>query len=185
MNEVDRELVREVSRLHDGLDALSYYDFLALRPGCDYVAVREAFYARAQRFHPDRFVAIGGDALRRAAYEVYKRMTESFNVLMDPQLRLAYDAVRLRGKSRLSDVARAKRRLGADERQVANPFARIYLRSARAKLERGDLEAAWTDVRLGLSLEDALPLRGLLRAIRTHPKAASLGLDTAEPGGES
>jgi DnaJ-class molecular chaperone len=176
MSEVDRELVREVTRLHEGLETLSYYDFLALRPGCDYVAVREAFYARAQRFHPDRFVAMRGQEVRRAAYEVYKRMTESFNVLMDPQLRLAYDAVRLQGKSRLSDVARAKRRLGADERQVANSFARIYLRSARAKLERGDLQAAWIDVQLGLSLEDALPLRGLLRAIRSHPKAASLGL---------
>jgi DnaJ-class molecular chaperone len=184
MNEVDRELVREVTRLHEGLSMLSYYDFLALRPGCDYVTVREAFYARAQRFHPDRFVAMKGDAIRQAAYEVYKRMTESFNVLMDPQLRLAYDAVRLQGKSRLSDVARAKRRLGADERQVANLFARIYMRSARAKLERGDIEAAWIDVQLGLSLEEALPLRGLLRAIRSHPKARSLGLANEDGGGE-
>lgn len=172
MNEVDRELVREVSRLHDGLLNLSYYEFLGLRPGCDYVAVREAFYARAQRFHPDRFVFSGGESFRRAAYEVYKRMTEAFNVLMDPQLRVAYDAVRVGGEARLSDVARAKRRLTADERQVSNPFARIYVRSAKAKLEQGDLKGAWIDVQLGLSLEDALPLRGILRAIRSDPRAA-------------
>jgi curved DNA-binding protein CbpA len=175
---VDRELVREVARLHGGLDSLSYYEFLSLRPGCDYVAVREAFYARAQRFHPDRFVFASGDSLRDAAYEVYKRMTEAFNVLMDPQLRVAYDAVRLKGDARLSDVARARRRLSAEERQVSNPFARIYLRSAKAKHERGELTAAWIDCQLGLSLEDALPLRGLLRAIRSDPRArAKLGVD--------
>jgi curved DNA-binding protein CbpA len=93
----------ELLRLHAGLAIATYYDFLGLRPGCDYVAVREAFHARAQRYHPDRFV-VGGDAERRQlAYEVYKRMTEAYQVLCDPELRAAYDEARLRGRWRGRD----------------------------------------------------------------------------------
>jgi len=143
-----------------------------LRPGCDYVAIRDAFHARAQRYHPDRFVFTVGDELVRAAYEVYKRMTEAYNVLFDPDLRAAYDEARMKGQARLSDVARS-RRLSADERKVANTFARIYLRSARQKLERKDLRGAWIDVQLGLVLETAPPLVAVLEEIRRDPEAAS------------
>jgi hypothetical protein len=76
----------------------------------------------------------------------------------------------MKGEVRLSEVARA-RRLTQDERQLANQFARIYLRSAQAKIERGELRAAWIDVQLGLSLEDAGVLRKLLETIQTHPDA--------------
>lgn len=157
-------LDEEVVALHEGLGSMTYYDFLGLRPGCDYVAVREAFYRRAQRFHPDRFVASSNPAIVRAAYAVYKRVTEAFNVLLDPHLRIAYDEARLRGDVRLSEVARA-RRLSAAERQCSNPIARIYLRSAQAKLERGELRSAWIDVELGLSLEAAPPLVALRQEI--------------------
>lgn len=167
------ELEHEVQALYEGLDSLSYYDFLGLRPGCDYVAVREAFYSRAQQFHPDRFVPLGSTEIARRGYAVYKRMTEAFNVLSDPWLRVAYDDARLRGEVRLSDAVRA-RRMSGDERQLSNPFARIYLRSGQAKLERGELTAAWIDARLGLSLEEAQPLIDLHDAIVNHPDAPDL-----------
>jgi curved DNA-binding protein CbpA len=170
MMEVQDPLESEITSLHDGLPRLTYYDFLGLRPGCDYVAIREAFYARAQQYHPDRFVAARSEATKRAAYAVYKRMSEAYSVLSDPHLRIAYDEARLRGELRLSEVARA-RRLSADERQLANQFARIYLRSAQAKLERREVRAAWIDVQLGLSLEDAPPLRDLLHRIEQDPRA--------------
>jgi curved DNA-binding protein CbpA len=172
------EFANELRRLHEGLDRLSYYDYLGLRPGCDYVAIREAFHTRAQRYHPDRFVFTAGDETGRAAYEVYKRMTEAYNVLFDPELRAAYDDARMRGQHRLSEVARA-RRLTADERRVANTFARIYLRSARKKLERNDIRGAWIDVQLGLVLETAPPLVAVLEEIRRHPEAATeIGVST-------
>jgi curved DNA-binding protein CbpA len=164
----------EIVALHEGLGKLTYYDFLGLRPGCDYVAIREAFYRRAQRYHPDRFVAARSEATKREAYAVYKRMSEAYNVLIDPHLRTAYDEVRLRGELRLSEAARA-RRLSADERQLANQFARIYLRSAQAKLERSEVRAAWIDAQLGLSLEDAPPLHDLLHRIEQHPDAPAHG----------
>ncbi len=154
------ELVSEVARLCDGIDRLSYYDFLAIPPTTDYIAIRDAFYERAQRFHPDRFVAMEAATVKKAVYAVYKRMTEAYKVLTDPQLRATYDAVLAEGHARLSSEARS-RRLDADERQVSNPFARIYLRSGQQKFDAGDLNGAWIDCELGLSLEETPPLRNL------------------------
>jgi DnaJ-class molecular chaperone len=167
------ESIDQVQDLHASLARASYYDFLGLRPGCDYVAVREAFHERAQRFHPDRFVFIARDDIKVMAYEVYKRMTEAYNVLCDPELRAAYDEARVRGGNRLSETARA-RRSSPEDRQVASAFARIYLRSARATLAREDLRGALIDVELGLGLEQAPPLVALLEEIRRHPRAAAL-----------
>lgn len=169
---------RELQRLHQGLDSLTYYEFLGLSAGCDYVALREGFYDRSQRFHPDRFVAVDDEELKRTVYAVYKRMTESYNVLSDPLLRVAYDEALKAGENRLSDVARS-RRLSPEERGVNNGFARIYLRSGLAKLNRGELVAAWVDCRLGLSLEDSAPLQQLRDAIVEHPNAAAVLGDDA------
>lgn len=163
----------ELRRLHDGLATATYYDFLGVRPGCDYVAVRDAFHARAQRYHPDRFVFSSGTVDRTQAYEIYKRMTEAYQVLCDPELRAAYDEARVRGQNRLSETVRA-RRSTPEDRQVSSALARIYLRSARAKLARDDLRGAWIDVELGLGLEQAPPLLALLEQIREHPRAASV-----------
>ena len=158
------ELVSEVARLHEGIETFTYYDFLAVERSTDYIGIRDAFYARAQRFHPDRFVSLEGESVKKAVYAVYKRMTEAYQVLSDPELRVAYDRVLAAGQTRLSSEARS-RRLDADERQVSNPFARIYLRSGRAKFERGDLNGAWVDCELGLSVEETPPLRNLHVAV--------------------
>jgi DnaJ-class molecular chaperone len=155
------ELVSEVARLFDGIDGFSYYEFLALRRTCDYIQVKDAFYGRAQRFHPDRFVALEGETVKRAVYAVYKRMTEAYSVLSDPELRQLYDeGLDDRGDVRLP-AERRSRRLDAEERQVSNTLARVYLRSGRQKFARGDLNGAWIDVELGLSLEESPPLRDL------------------------
>jgi DnaJ-class molecular chaperone len=168
------DFVAEIMRLYEGLEELSYYDFLGLRPGCDYVAVRDGFYSRAQRYHPDQYVHRGGETLKQAVYEVFKRMTEAYNVLLDPELRVLYDDARKRGEARLSEVARA-RRSTQEERQVSNTFARIYLRSAKKKLARGMVVPAWIDAKLALSLESAPPLQRLLADIESQPDAPGGG----------
>lgn len=153
----------DILRLRAGLDRLSYYEFLEIPAQCDYVGVREAFFGRANRYHPDRFV-LAPPSVRDAVYQVYKRMTEAYNVLSDPDLRVRYDAALRRGEARLPDVERSRRR-PPDERGIANPLARLYLRTARAKLARGDRSGAWIDAQLAYSLEPAPPLQALLNEV--------------------
>ena len=155
------EFVSEIARLFDGIDRYSYYDFLAVRRSCDYIQVKDAFYGRAQRYHPDRFVSLDGESVKKAVYSVYKRMTEAYSVLSDPELRRLYDeGLDQRQEIRLSAEARS-RRLSAEERQVSNTLARVYLRSGWEKFNQKKLNQAWIDVELGLSLEEAAPLREL------------------------
>ncbi len=155
------QMVSEVARLYEGLDSYSYYEYLGVTPRSDYIAIREAFYRRAQQFHPDRFVATAGESVKTAIYAVYKRMTEAYNVLVDPELRFLYDRdFQEKRLNRLAAESRA-RRLDADEREVSNPLARVYLSSAKFKLEKGDVNGAWIDAELGLSLEESPPLREL------------------------
>ncbi len=155
-----QDLARAVATLHDHLDRASYYDLLGLRAFADYVTVREAFHGRAQSYHPDRFVCLDDSAVHDMAYTVYKRITEAYNVLVDPELRRRYDSGLRTGQLRLPPAER-NRRLGVNERALSNPFARIFLRAAEDKLRQGDLKGAGIDVSLGLSLEDAQPLRTL------------------------
>ena len=114
----------------------------------------------AQQFHPDKFVGTQGQMVKRAVYAVYKRMTEAYNVLSDPQQRWHYEQGLPHGKHRLDSEHRS-RRLDAEERQLGNQFARLYLRSAKVKMEAGDHHGAWIDIELGLSLDDAQPLKDL------------------------
>src|SRR5690606_12408003 len=163
----------ELATLHAGLDELSYYAYLGVEPACDYLEIREAYYRRAQRFHPDRFLQRSDEEVRSAAYSVYKRIAEAYNVLIDPQLRIVYDEARAQGQHRLSDLARS-RRLSADARQVTNPFARVYIRSAREKLSARRVESAWVAAKLGLSLEDARAFRLLIEEIESDPEGETL-----------
>ena len=156
----------ELDRLGAGLEELSYYEYLGLELSADYVEIREAFHRRSQEFHPDRFLG-ADESSKERAYAVYKRMTEAYGVLSDPELRRNYDGSLCRGESRLPAESRS-RRLNAEERELSNPFARIFLRSAQQKYERGAFEGAWVDVELALSLEDVAPLRALQQKIASE-----------------
>jgi curved DNA-binding protein CbpA len=158
------DLRAEIDGLHAGLERMDYYAILALPREADFVEIRDAYYARAQDLHPDRFVASEDATLRERVYAIYKRVTEAYGVLGDPEARALYDAGLARGALRLPAEERS-RRLDADERQIAQPLARMYFRSARDKLARDALHEAAIDVELGLSLEPASPLQRLREQI--------------------
>jgi DnaJ-class molecular chaperone len=154
------QLVNEIARLYEGLETLTYFEYLELDRSADYVAVRDAFYDRAQRFHPDRFLGTRGAMVKKAVYTVYKRMTEAYNVLADPNLRYEYEQALEAGENRLASESRS-RRPSAEERLISNPFARCYARSARDKLARHDAFGAFVDIELARSLEDSEALDAL------------------------
>ncbi len=144
---------QDVDALFERLDDVTYYQVLGVGALADYVAIKDAYHACAQAYHPDRFLFCGDEGRKARAYAVFKRITEAYSVLSDPVLRRRYDAARAEGAVRLPPHERG-RRLSAEERAVQNGLARVYVRSARAKLSRGDLAGARIDVALALSLDD-------------------------------
>lgn len=69
-----------------------YYAVLGIERDADADAVREAYYALARRYHPDRFRA-GDLADLLPRFEIFfTSVTESYNTLVDARLRAEYDA---------------------------------------------------------------------------------------------
>lgn len=165
-----QELRRLVDRLHAALPRESYYVFLGVAPQATPAEVQEAFYARAERLHPDRYQTLGDAELRQRIYDVYKRIAEGYRVLSDPTLRRAYDRQVARGKIRYEEepdeVEREKPALQRADAGLRNPSARRFFRLAQDALRAGDDRAAAVHLKMALSFEPRNPVvRELLTAV--------------------
>lgn len=100
------EFARRVSAIHEVLDSQDYYKLLEVpstAPGSD---IKEAYYRCAMQYHPDRFARLENEDLKRQIYDVYKRLSEAFKVLINPVTRKYYD-------KQLTDI---QQRITADKR---------------------------------------------------------------------
>ena len=85
------EFSRRIDNLHSELNELDYYQLLGVKdnaPGSD---IKDAYYQSAMQYHPDRFLQLRNKELKNQIYEVYKRLSEAFKVLINPVTRRYYD----------------------------------------------------------------------------------------------
>jgi curved DNA-binding protein len=62
---------------------VDHYEVLQISPNADGETIRRVYRIQAQRFHPDNLES--GNA------EAFRRISEAYDVLIDPQRRTAYD----------------------------------------------------------------------------------------------
>ncbi|MBI4510367.1 MAG: J domain-containing protein [Deltaproteobacteria bacterium] len=151
--EID-ELRPVVDSLYAGLDSLPYHDFLGVGPEADGDELRQAFHLYAQVLHPDRYYFLEDEELKAKIYAVYKRITEAYRVLGDPESRRRYEEQRARGAVRLdpTDHARSPRR---PEDTITVPAAKKYYSLGVDAERRGDARTAKLNFQLALQLEPA------------------------------
>lgn len=65
---------------------MNCYEMLGVAPGCDFPAIKKAYYRRAKECHPDHFPG------RPDKAEEFKALVEAFNILSDPMRREIHDA---------------------------------------------------------------------------------------------
>jgi curved DNA-binding protein CbpA len=162
---------KEILDLERGLDLLDHFAILGLVPGATAEETRTAYYAASKRYHPDRYYGRNIGSFRSRIDRVFRRLTEAYENLNDPEKRAAY----LRANPHL-DVARSappskpepeppSRPL--DPERAAERRSRIarhpYLarstkltelvQRAKAQIAKGEPGRALADLHLALQLE--------------------------------
>lgn len=80
-----------VDQIHDQLDTVDYYQLLRVDKNSASRVIKEAYFYWSLHFHPDRFMRLSDDVLRMKIYDIFKRMSEAFKVLINPEARSRYD----------------------------------------------------------------------------------------------
>jgi len=131
------------------LDQLDYYTLLQIEDDADPAAIKKAFRRFAQKYHPDQFID-ASEKKRRNASEIYRRGSEAYQVLTQPDERAAYDKALEVGQLRLSPEERDRARAPeveevvlTDEDHITAPQAKVLFRRAKELEELGKIRDAW------------------------------------------
>jgi hypothetical protein len=150
----------------ENLDKLDYYTLLQIPANASAAAIKDAYFNCSIEFHPDRFLQLTDERLREKIYEVYKRMSEAFKVLSNPETRCQYDAM-LVNPERQTDLRyleRGTQHISSDDftSDAMTPAGKKYLHFANLAEVEGNLRSARMYLTLALQWEphnDSLRMR--------------------------
>jgi curved DNA-binding protein CbpA len=89
--DLDPEKRREILRLEEGLDRMNHFEVLGLPPGASPAEVKQSYYDASLKYHPDRFYQKKLGSFETRIERIFKRLTEAYMVLTDPQKRRDYE----------------------------------------------------------------------------------------------
>jgi DnaJ-domain-containing protein 1 len=181
---MDEEFQRWAAAVHRALESLeesSYYQVLGVAADAPQELIRKAFHRRAVQLHPDRHRETPEPA-RGDVYALFKRMTEAYRVLLDPDLRRIYDASLAAGNLRLTDEWASAGRPKSRDELLKTPGGQRHYRAAMDALGAGDLQGAELNFKLALSHEGDVPfLQELLVDVKSRRAARPVKQPTAPP----
>lgn len=173
MTSRDPQFDAYVLKIHAVLDRLDYYRLFGLTATCSAGEVRKAFYAVADKFHPDR----NRDAdpqVSKALYDIFKRLNEAYRVLCDPRRRKMYDEVLAEGKVRLDQDMRKASGPKNPEDTIRNRDARQFYRKAVEEFKKGNLMQADLHIKMAKSRDPKakviLELEAQVKGAKSAPK---------------
>lgn len=146
------------------LDHLSFYELFRVTPEASFDDLRHAFHAFAEIFHPDGH-AWRPEGERAAIGYIFRRGTEAYRVLSDPQLRVRYDEALANGILRPESLVveaetTGPRSLAPSGMQsarlvdrVKNPGARPFVVRAEELLKKGDPKQAKIQLVMALHMD--------------------------------
>ena len=145
----------------DPLDALDYYTLIGVAPNASTDVIKTAFRAFALRYHPDRHVAAGTEAMERAT-AIYRRGSEALQVLTSPTERHAYDKGLAKGIVRFTDpkpIPSARPPSPAKPgTELTSPGAKAFYARALQASKAGDYPLALRMIEGALEQEPRHPL---------------------------
>lgn len=153
------------------LDSISYYQLFNVTPEATFDDLRNGFHAFAESFHPDGHQWRHPNEQAAVSY-IFKRGTEAYRVLSDPQLRVRYDEalkngilrpesliIEAQGSASMSGVARAAG-VGIGTRlsdKVRNPGARPFILRVEELAKKGDPQQAKLQLVMAMHMDRGNP----------------------------
>jgi len=152
----------EVRTLARMIDELNYYEVLKVDPGAALSAIRGAYHEQSRVFHPDCYLTLEDDEIRRAVNAIAKRIKEAYAVLRHPVKRRQYNLVLRnaptggKGLRFTQETAIAAER-AREEAVGKTPKGREFIRMAEEERRKGNFAAALRNVKMALAYEPGNP----------------------------
>lgn len=151
VSDEDADLDEFLKRLRE---ASNYYEVIELPSTAKSNEIKDAYYALARRYHPDRFHLKSGTRLHAEISSAFARITQAYETLTDPNARAAYDQSIERSKLFAESAQQAKaaatadsmddRDVDVDESASAEDRAKYNFREGFGALQQGRIDAAVT-----------------------------------------
>lgn len=136
------------------LDEIDYYDLLGVDRDATADAIKQAFHAFARRYHPDQHRE--DPAVAHKSGRIYRRGTEAYRVLSNPEMRRQYDAGLAEGQLRFdaSQVRTSVRTsLPAGQASLRTGRARPFVAKAEQAMREGNYALAKLNLQIALQHE--------------------------------
>lgn len=154
-----RLFFRELKARLAKIDEQDYFQILGLSEGAPHHRLVKAYDLLSQRYHPDRYRQFRaqkwGKAIHEKATQLYKQMTEAYQVLADRKLRAKYEEALASGQIRLSPEDTPGKESGpksvVDIGQTA--ASKKFLKLAHSDLAGQNLTSALQNLKFAQSME--------------------------------
>ena len=147
--------IQKLMTLASRIDQLDYYQLLGIQRDASHGDLRQAYHRRARTLHPDLFFEHEDQALKEAIDQIYKRVTEAYLVLREPEKRKYYDQGLTAPNKRLryTDEDEKRRREGKTAQGGTTPQGRKLYEEAARLHQAGSLQKAVQTLRMALTFE--------------------------------
>ncbi len=144
--------------------ATNHYEVIELSPRAQTSKIKEAYYAMARRYHPDRFHLKSGTRLHAQISSAFALVTQAYETLTDPNARAAYDQTLERARQFAQSAAKAAKpdpaasltddlELDVDPSEKEVGRAEYSFREGLGALQQGRIRDAMTHLAIASRLE--------------------------------
>ncbi len=151
-----------VKKQYENLEHLDYYQVLGVPADENPALIKRSYFALARSYHPDHFASVAQGNFRQAAGQIFRRMTEAYQILMNAEKRAEYDRRISKDRNgetlRFSTGEREQKGPKVRDREIENPQARKFYNLAQSAIRDGDYAAAKMNLKLAAQMAGEHPL---------------------------
>ena len=158
---VDPQFEIEVQVISQAVEDMDYFQILKLSQESSAGELKKAYYRESRLYHPDRYYHLPASPLKTQIDKIYKRITEAYTVLRDPEKRGQYlegiNGPDRESKLRYTEASEADQKQQAYEREGKTPQARQAFKAAQADMAAERWEAAVRNLKTAIMYDSENP----------------------------